>query len=201
MSNPARKFNTRYVLWLVLAAPWVYVSVRYVTGGLYYGEFIHATGEFSARLLIVALAATPLRLLFPRFRWPTWLLQNRRYFGVAAFAYAVPHLIAYLWKLASVAKVVEQGAEPGMWTGWIALLILLALAITSNNYSTRKLGRRWKTLHRLVYLAAILTFIHWVLVAFDPLAGIVHAGILAALETIRVVKSYKTSREHPASDS
>ena len=202
MSNPARKFNTRYVLWLVLAAPWMYVSVRYVTGGLYYGEFIHATGEFSARLLIVTLAATPLRLLFPRFRWPTWLLQNRRYFGVAAFAYAVPHLIAYLWKLASVAKVVEQGAEPGMWTGWIALLILLALAITSNNYSTRKLGRRWKTLHRLVYLAAILTFVHWVLVAFDPLSGMLHAGVLVAMEAFRIVKSSRVSPspERPSAD-
>jgi sulfoxide reductase heme-binding subunit YedZ len=122
-----------------------------------------------------------------------WLLQNRRYFGVATFAYAVPHLVAYLWKLASVAKVLEQGAEAGMWTGWIALIILLALAITSNNFSTRKLGRRWKVLHRLVYLAAALTFVHWVLVAFDPVSGLVHAGVLIALETYRVVRSAGTT--------
>ena len=157
-----------------------------MTGGLYYGEYIHATGDFSARLLIVTLAVTPLRLMFPRSRWTIWLLQNRRYFGVAAFAYAVPHLVAYLWKLASVAEVLEQGAEPGMWTGWIALIIFLALAITSNNFSSRKLGRRWKTLHRLVYLAAILTFVHWILVAFDPTSGLVHAGVLIALQTYRV---------------
>ena len=192
MSNPTRKFNTRYTLWLVLAAPWAIMTVRYMTGGLYYGEFIHATGEFSARLLIITLAVTPLRLMFPRSRWTIWLLQNRRYFGVAAFAFAVPHLVAYLWKLASVAKVLEEGAEPGMWTGWIALIIFLALAITSNNFSTRKLGQRWKTLHRLVYLAAILTFVHWVLVAFDPVSGLVHAGILIALETFRVLRSTKT---------
>ena len=194
MSNPTRKFNTRYILWLVLAAPWVIMTVRYMTGGLYYGEFIHATGEFSARLLIITLAVTPLRLMFPRSRWTIWLLQNRRYFGVAAFAYAVPHLVAYLWKLASVAKVLEEGAEPGMWTGWIALIIFLALAITSNNFSTRKLGQRWKTLHRLVYLAAILTFVHWVLVAFDPMSGLVHAGVLIALETYRVLKGSKFIR-------
>ena len=192
MSNPTRKFNTRYSLWLVLAAPWVIMTVRYMTGGLYYGEFIHATGEFSARLLIVTLAVTPLRLMFPRSRWTIWLLQNRRYFGVAAFAYAMPHLVAYLWKLASVAKILEEGAEPGMWTGWIALIIFLALAITSNNFSTRKLGQRWKTLHRLVYLAAILTFVHWVLVAFDPMSGLVHAGVLIALETYRVVRNTRT---------
>ena len=163
-----------------------------MTGGLYYGEFIHATGDFSARLLIVTLAVTPLRLMFPKARWSIWLLQNRRYFGVATFAYAVPHLLAYLWKLASVAKVLEEGAEAGMWTGWIALIIFLALAITSNNFSTRKLGQRWKTLHRLVYLGAILTFVHWVLVAFDPMSGLVHAGVLIALETYRVVRNTRT---------
>ena len=65
------------------------MTVRYMTGGLYYGEFIHATGDFSARLLIITLAVTPLRLMFPKSRWTTWLLQSRRYFGVAAFAYAL----------------------------------------------------------------------------------------------------------------
>jgi sulfoxide reductase heme-binding subunit YedZ len=97
-------------------------------------------------------------------------------------------LLAYLWKLASVAKILEEGAQPEMWTGWIALVIFLALAITSNKASTRKLGRRWKSLHRLVYLAAVLTFVHWLLVAFNPASGLVHAGILIALETFRVVR-------------
>ena len=177
------------------------MTIRYMTGSLYYGEFIHATGEFSARLLMVTLAATPLRLLFPRFRWTIWLVQNRRYFGVATFAYAVPHLIAYLWKLASVAKIVEQAAEPGMWTGWVALIIFLALAITSNNYSVRKLGRCWKILHRFAYLAAILTFLHWVLVAFDPLSGMMHAGILIALETYRVVSSSRNTYRQSTKES
>ena len=194
MSNPASNFNTRIVLWLLLASPCVLMNVRYITGDIYYGEFIHATGEFSARLLIVTLAATPLRLMFPGSRWPRWLVQNRRYFGVATFAYAVPHLIAYLWKLASVAKVVEQGAEAGMWTGWLALTIILALAITSNNFSVRKLRWRWKSLHRLVYLAAILTFVHWVLVAYDPLSGLMHAGTLIALEAYRVARTRPNKR-------
>jgi len=189
MSNPTRNFNTKYTLWFVLAVPWLVMTVRYVTGDLYYGEFIHATGEFSARLLIITMAATPLRMMFVTSRWTQWLLQNRRYFGVATFAYAVPHLLAYLWKLASAARILEEGMQPEMWTGWIALVIFLALALTSNNSSTRKLGRRWKSLHRLVYLAAILTFVHWVLVAFNPAAGLVHAGILIALETFRVVRS------------
>ena len=189
MNNPVRNFNSRYILWSALAVPWILMTVRYMTGDLYYGEFIHATGEFSARLLIITLAVTPLRLMFPNFRWTTWLLQSRRYLGVAAFAYAVPHLVAYLWKLASITKILEEGAEPGMWTGWLAMIIFLALAITSNNVSTRRLGRRWKSLHRLVYLAALLTFVHWILVAFDPVSGLLHAGILVALEAYRIVKN------------
>lgn len=192
MINPTKEFNIKYALWIVLAIPWLIMTVRYLTGGLYYGEFIHATGEFSARLLIITLAATPLRVMFARSRWTLWLLQNRRYFGVATFAYAVPHLIAYICKLASAARVLEEGLQPGMWTGWIAFIIFLALAGTSNNFSTRKLGPRWKILHRLVYLAAILTFVHWVLVAFNPASGLVHAGILIALQAFRVVKRTKS---------
>jgi len=179
------------MLWLVLAGPCVVVTFQYMTGYLYYGEFIHATGKYSAQLLIVTLAATPLRLLFPNSRWAIWLLRNRRYFGVATFAYAVPHLLAYLWKLASVEKIVAQGMEPGMWTGWLALAIFLALAITSNNFSVRKLGRRWKVLHRLVYFAAILTFAHWILLAFDPISALVHAGVLALLEGYRVASNIR----------
>jgi len=191
MNKLAHKLNTIYILWALLAAPWVVMTIRYMTGGLYYGEFIHATGDFSARLLIFTLAVTPLRLMFPRSSWTIWLLKNRRYFGVAAFAYAAPHVLAYVWKLASVSRIIEEGAEPGMWTGWIAFIIFLALAITSNNYATRKLGRRWKILHRFVYLAAILTFVHWVLLAFNPVSGLVHAGVLVALETYRVVRGNK----------
>jgi sulfoxide reductase heme-binding subunit YedZ len=72
-------------------------------------------------------------------------------------------------------------------TGWIAFLIFAALAITSNDASVRLLKRGWKKLHMLVYLGALLTFAHWVLTAFDPLLGYIHAGVLAAIETLRVV--------------
>ncbi len=194
MPNLVRVLSSRYFLWVILLIPWVMMTMRYMTGGLFYGEFIHISGEFSARLLILALAVTPLRLMFPGQRWTNWLMRSRRYFGVAAFAYAMPHLVAYLVKLGSIVRIVEEGLEPGIWTGWIALLIFLVLAVTSNNFSVRKLGRRWKYLHRLVYFAAVLTFAHWVLLAFDPMAGFIHAGVLAALEAYRVAKSYRLNR-------
>jgi sulfoxide reductase heme-binding subunit YedZ len=138
--------------------------------------------------LIIALAVTPLRNLWPRQRFTAWLVRQRRYLGVAAFAYAVPHLVAYIVRLSDVARIISEGVEPGLLTGWIALLIFLALAVTSNNTSVRRLGESWKTLHRLAYAAAILTFLHWVLVAFDPVPGYVHAGLLVVIEAFRFVK-------------
>jgi len=161
---------------------------RYLSGNLYYGEFIHVTGEFSARLLILTMALTPLRLMFPDQNWTGWLIKRRRYFGVATFAYALPHLIAYLIKLGTFARIVADGIEPGIWTGWVAFLIFTILAVTSNNISVRSLGRNWKTLHRFIYLSALLTFVHWVLVAFNPVPGYIHAGVLGLLEAYRVWK-------------
>ena len=189
MKQEHRLLNSPYWLWILLALPLCVMTWRYVTGGIFYGEYLHATGEFSARLLILTMAVTPLRLIWPKQAWPNWLLRQRRYFGVAAFAYAVPHLVAYLVKLASVARILEDGTEAGIWTGWLALLLFVPLAATSNNWGVRVLKGNWKRLHRLVYSAAILTFVHWLLVAFDPVPALIHVAVLVGLETIRVWKS------------
>jgi sulfoxide reductase heme-binding subunit YedZ len=189
MSKLAKTLNSTYFLWLLLAIPLAFITARYMLGATYYGEYMHASGEFSARLLLVTLAITPLRLLWPKQRWTQWLMQRRRYLGVAAFAYAVPHLFAYLAKLGQMAEVISDGVDPGIWTGWLALLLFLPLAATSNGLSVRALGRNWKVLHRLVYVAAAFTFIHWVLVAFDPVPGLIHGGILAGLEGYRLYRT------------
>ena len=68
------------------------------------------------------------------------------------------------------------------------MLIFTALAITSNNTSVRMLGKRWKGLHRFVYAAAVLTFLHWILLAFDPLQGYIHAGVLVVIQVLRFVR-------------
>jgi sulfoxide reductase heme-binding subunit YedZ len=76
-----------------------------------------------------------------------------------------------------------------MWSGWLAVGILLLLAATSNDASVRWLKRRWQLLHRAAYIAAILSFAHWVLSAFDPVPGYLHFAVLAILETIRLIKT------------
>lgn len=182
-------FKSRYWVWLLLAAPGVYMVQAYLRDVLYYGEFLHVTGEFSARLLILTLAITPLRLLWPRAGWTRWLLRQRRYLGVATFGYALLHAAAYLARVGSLQTIAGEALEPGLATGWLALLLMAPLAATSLDAAVRWLGSRWKQLHRLVYAAAILTFAHWVLTAFNPLAGFLHAGILLAVELLRIVAS------------
>lgn len=188
MSAVRAALQSRYTLWLLLAAPLLWTIGRYVTGGLYYGEVIHLSGEFSIRLMMLAMAATPLALALPGQRFTRWLLKNRRYLGVASFAYAVLHTAVYLDKTALVADILADALLAEYWTGWVAMLLFAVLAATSNDASVRWLRRAWKRLHRAVYLAAVASFIHWVLVAFDPAAAYVHIGILAGLEAFRVWK-------------
>ncbi len=174
-----------FFLWLVLGVIWLVPVARYAMGDMVYGEFIHATGEMSARLMMLALAITPLRMLFPKQSWVKWLMLRRRHIGVAAFAFAVPHLAAYLIRL-QPNRIAAEAIEPAMLTGWVAFVVFLLLAVTSNDWSMRWLGRRWKILHRLVYFAAALTFAHWILTAFDPLSGLLHLLVVAVLEGYRV---------------
>ena len=147
-----RIVNSRYVLWLALTLPGAVALVRYLVGQTYYGEIVHFTGVFATRLLIVAMAVTPLRSIFQNMNWTTWLVQRRRYFGVATFGYAMLHTTVYLARRWSVAFA--EAGEPGLLTGWLAFAVFAPLAITSTDTLVRKLGRAWKRLHRLVYAAA-----------------------------------------------
>ena len=140
------------------------------------------------------MAVTPLRLMFGRRGWIRWCIQRRRYFGVASFGYAALHTVVYLIRTGAFGDILAEAAEPGLLTGWIALAIFVPLAVTSNDASVRRLRRLWKRLHRWVYAAAVLTFAHWVLTAFDPVPGLIHLGVLAALEAIRIWKTFQSRR-------
>lgn len=178
----------RLALWGILYGILLAQTWRYLDGAIFYGEYLHWTGLQATHLLFVALAATPLRLLFPRVRWTRWLVLYRRDFGVAVFAYAAAHTIAYLVREAVLADIIADALTAGILTGWLALLIFLPLALTSNDYSVRKLGRRWKVLHRLVYAGAMLTLAHWVLTAFDPTTAYAYLAVLLVLLGLRAVR-------------
>ena len=187
-------WHSRYFLWLILVLPAAIQTYRYRQGAIFYGEYLHWSGELAAQLLIVVLAITPLRLAFPQARWVRWLMMRRRYLGVATFGYSVLHAVAYLERQETVRTILDDALSIGMGAGWIALALLLLLAMTSNDASVRLLRRAWKSLHRAVYAAALLTFAHWILTAFDPLTGWVYLGILAALQAFRVWKARTNAR-------
>lgn len=157
---------------------------------------VHPSGEWAARLLIVTLAITPLSMLLKGTSTARWLRANRRYFGVAAFAYALVHTIFYLIDKASFARVVTELPRFYIWTGWLAFAIFVPLAATSMDWAIRKLGPRWKKLQRWVYAAAVLTLLHWASLHGwrDPMAAIVHFAPLAALEAYRIQHGVRRRR-------
>lgn len=190
MSRIRRLLNSPYLVWLLLALPGINMCQGYFRGTIFYGELMHSSGDLAAQLLVAALAITPVRWMFPRSAWPIWLVQRRRYIGVAAFAYASLHAAVYAQRLGALDTIAAQAREAAMWTGWLGLGVMLPLALTSNDASVRFLRRAWKRLHRLAYPAALLTLAHWFLAAFDPTAGLVYFALLACLEGFRVWRGY-----------
>lgn len=179
-----------YLLWAILSLPGLGFAWQLVTStdpGIV-RELLHPTGEFSARFLIIAMLASPLMLIFRTARFPRWLRRNRRYFGVASFAYAAAHTVLYVIDRGTLDRVIEQVARLDIWTGWLAMVIFVPLAVTSADWALRRLGPAWKSLQRWTYAAAVLTLIHWAALHDwgHPAAALVHFGPLAALEAYRL---------------
>ncbi|MDY7563393.1 protein-methionine-sulfoxide reductase heme-binding subunit MsrQ [Pseudomonas sp. 10B1] len=137
-------------------------------------------------LLLITLAMTPLQRWSG---WPGWIAV-RRQLGLWCFAYVVLHMSAYAvfilgldWSQLSV----ELVKRPYIIVGSLAFLCLLSLAITSNRYSQRRLGGRWKKLHRLIYVILGLGLLHmfWIVRA-DLKEWALYAGIGALLLLLRV---------------
>ena len=124
---------------------------------------IHATGEWSMRLLLATLAVTPLRRIA---NWPR-LINLRRMLGLAALAYALAHLGLYVIDQNFVlTKVVSEIALRFYLTiGFVALAGLVALGATSTDAAIRRMGPAWNRLHRIVYGIAALGLLHYFLQA------------------------------------
>ncbi len=146
-------------------------------------------GLWALRFLVATLTITPLRQLFG-----INLLRYRRAIGLLAFYYALLHLVTYL--------VLDQGLDVALITadiikrpyitiGMATFVILVPLAVTSNNASIRRLGgQAWARLHRFVYLAAIGAVLHFILVVKSwPMEPLVYAAIVAVLLGYRLVRS------------
>jgi sulfoxide reductase heme-binding subunit YedZ len=140
-----------------------------------------ATGNWGLRFLVIVLAVTPLRDWFDA----PWLVQLRRMLGLYAFFYVLLHFLTWLlldqglyWSI-----ILEDIAKrPYITIGVIAFVMLIPLAVTSTNAMMRKLGKRWKSLHRLVYAIAVLGVWHfWWQVKADIREPLVYATLTALL--------------------
>ena len=174
-------WNSPYTFWALLSMP-AAVLLLGAAGDGSISHILNPTGEFAARFLIVALMIKPLLMLFPRSSALRWLMQRRRYLGVAAFGYAALHALTYISREGTLAKMIGELGELGIWTGWLAFMIFVPLVLTSNNQSVRYLGRKWKSLQRWVYAAAVFTLVHWMFVDFEFGPALIQFGPLAALE-------------------
>jgi sulfoxide reductase heme-binding subunit YedZ len=124
-------------------------------------EFItRSMGTWTLVFLCLSLAMTPARMLTG---W-TGFIHLRRMLGLFCFFYATVHFLIWLWldhnfSLAAMWQDVLE--RPYITFGFIAFVLLIPLALTSNHWAQRKLGRRWSHLHRLVYAIAVLAILHY----------------------------------------
>ncbi len=124
-------------------------------------EFItRATGDWTLYFLCLTLAITPLR----RLTGLTALIRFRRMLGLFTFFYASLHFLTFIWfdhffDLAEM--MLDILKRPFIAMGFSAFMLLVPLALTSNDAMLRQLGRRWSLLHRLIYPIAILALLHF----------------------------------------
>lgn len=153
-------------------------------------EFItRSSGDWTLYFLTLTLLITPLRRLSG---W-SWLVQLRRMLGLFTFFYACLHFITFIWfdhffDLQAMWKDVLK--RPFITVGFTAFVLLLPLAVTSNDTMMRFLGRRWQTLHKLVYAIAVLAILHfwWMRAGKNNVAEpLIFGGIMALLLGSRVV--------------
>ena len=181
---------TKVVLFLVCLAPLAAIIWPFARGYALANplEFIqHGTGDWTLRFLLITLTITPLRQLL---HIPE-LIRFRRMLGLFAFSYACLHFTTYLWfdKLFDVHEIWKDVYKrPFITVGFLAFTLLIPLAITSTAGWIRRLGgRRWRILHRAIYVSAACGVIHYYwLVKSAVIRPLTYAAILALLLAWRV---------------
>jgi len=186
---------TWWLAFFVMAGPLLQLVAIAFTGGLGANpiEFINRyMGDWALRSLLVALSATPLKIVFG---W-TWPVRLRRMLGLWAFAYVTLHIANYVaidqffdFKAIGTDIVKRTYITVGMG----AFIILTTLAATSNKRAIKHLGgKAWTRIHKYVYAAGILGCWHYFsMVKADTLPPLIHAAILSGLLGIRIWDVYR----------
>jgi sulfoxide reductase heme-binding subunit YedZ len=191
INRNARRLPVSFVYIVgLLPVPWLLYLAQ--TGGL--GRepikaLEHELGEIALQLLVAVLAISPLRR-YAGFN----LMKFRRSVGLLSFVYVTLHLL--VWLVLDVGILSQIWADilkrPYITIGMASFLLMLPLALTSNNWSVRRLGPSWHQLHRLTYVAAVLGAIHYLmLVKTIQLEPLLYLAAILGLLGLRLPKALK----------
>ena len=183
------------VIFLLALIPFLYLLIKALQNDL--GPDPAQTlsiesGEWTLRFLLLTLTITPLRQMFGLIE----IARLRRMIGLFTFFYATIHLVSWMafilgfrW-FAIAEELVER---PYITIGFLAYIILFSLGVTSTDSMVRRLGRNWKRLHKLIYLASVLAIIHllWIL-RTDITEAVIYGSLLIILLGYRVLRKLKS---------
>jgi len=179
----------KLAVWVGGLAPLVWLVFRGRTDDLGANpieEITHRTGDWSLRILLAALAVTPIRRLTG---WSD-IIQVRRVVGLFAFFWVCLHFLTYivLDQFFGWSYIVEDVLDrPYITAGFIGFVLLIPLAVTSTKGWIRRLGRRWAKLHKLAYVVGMLGVIHYLWITrADDRAPLVYGAILVVLLAARL---------------
>jgi sulfoxide reductase heme-binding subunit YedZ len=173
-------FVRRYLIFLVLFAPFAYIFAQVVA--LQMGDYevlgpepgkaiVWFTGQWAFNVLLLTLAVSPVRQWLG-LKWP---LIHRRMLGLFVMFYATLHLLSYMafllaWQWQDIGS--ELVERPYLTLGFLAWVLLIPLSVTSTKGWQKRLRRKWKSLHKVIYLIAVLCAVHYLLQIrsswFDP---------------------------------
>ncbi|QEY64875.1 protein-methionine-sulfoxide reductase heme-binding subunit MsrQ [Metapseudomonas lalkuanensis] len=190
----------RFRLWrlfVFLVAPipvglWLYQAWIFALGPDPGKVLVDRLGLGALWLLLITLSMTPLQKLTG---WGGWIAV-RRQVGLWCFTYVMLHISAYavfLLGLDMQQLLIDLGKRPYIFVGALGFCGLLALAVTSNRFSVRRLGKRWKQLHRLVYAILAIALLHMLWVVRADMAewsGYAVTGIGLLLLRVPIVERY-----------
>lgn len=178
--------------------PLAFLALEFARGALGANPIervLNQTGLLALILLVASLACTPLKVVSG---W-TWPMRLRKLLGLLSFTYAVLHFLVYAvldQGLAFDVILEDIAKRPFITVGFLALVLLVPLAVTSTNRMVRRMGfPTWQRLHRLAYVAASLGVVHFVWrVKKDHTEPLIYGGVLVLLFAIRVAEAVRKRR-------
>ena len=186
---------TKPLLWAILAMPAVLMITGLARGTSLAMDLLHPSGELSIRLMILAMLPGPLAEVFGTNRFLRAWLAIRRNLGVAAFTYALLHLVFYLVDMGTFAAIVEEVELSSIWTGWLALALMVPPAAISFDRAMRHLGKRWQQVQYLVYAAFAVVLAHWLLLDWDWQPAAIHLAPLGLVWLLRAAHRARRAQQ------